>query len=70
MIPEPPPSRAQRAQRAKPAPERPAAAPAGLSAASIRRWLTPRVMRQQYIVTEVFDPPAALRDDDADRGRP
>ena len=38
-------------------------APAGIDAAQIRRWLTPQVMRQQFILTEVFDPPPALRED-------
>lgn len=37
-----------------------AAAPPGLDAATLARWLTPQVMRQQFILTEVFDPPPGL----------
>ena len=37
-------------------------APAAPTAASIRSWLTPQVLRSQYVVTEIFDPPAALRE--------
>jgi hypothetical protein len=34
----------------------------GLTARDIADWLRPEVMRQQYILTEVFDPPPALRE--------
>lgn len=30
-------------------------------AASIRKWLTPATLRQQYVLTEIFSPPVALR---------
>ena len=32
-----------------------------LDAAAIRRWMTPSVMKQQFILTELFDPPASAR---------
>lgn len=33
------------------------------NAATIRRWLTPQTLRQQYILTELFQPPLALREE-------
>jgi len=35
--------------------------PLSVSAASLRRWLRPEVMRNQFILTEIFQPPLALR---------
>ena len=37
------------------------AAPAA-NAASLARWLRPTTMRQQFILTEIFQPPLALRE--------
>ncbi len=34
----------------------------GVNAAAIRRWAKPNVLRQQFILTEIFQPPLALRD--------
>jgi hypothetical protein len=36
--------------------------PSSIGAADIRRWLTPDVLRGQYFVTEVFDPPPGALD--------
>jgi hypothetical protein len=33
----------------------------GVAAPVIKRWLTPQILRQQFILTEVFQPPLALR---------
>ena len=33
-------------------------------ATAIRQWLTPAVLRRQFMITEVFDPPPGLRDGD------
>ena len=41
---------------------RASAAPA-LDARTLARWLKPDVMRRQFILTEVFDPPPGLRRD-------
>jgi hypothetical protein len=38
------------------------ARPSSIGAADIRRWLTPEVLRGQYFVTEVFDPPPGALD--------
>lgn len=42
----------------------PAPAPAGqrASAPALSRWLNPATLRQQFILTEIFQPPLALRD--------
>lgn len=32
------------------------------SAASLRKWLTPKTLKKQYILTELLQPPLALRD--------
>lgn len=54
---------AQQAPPAAPPPVKPRAAAApSIDAATIARWMTPRTLRSQYILTEVFDPPAALRE--------
>jgi hypothetical protein len=37
---------------------------ATVSAASIRRWATPSRLQQQFILTEIFQPPLALRKQD------
>ncbi len=39
---------------------RPAAPGAG--APAIAKWLTPRTLRQQFILTEIFQPPLAMRE--------
>ncbi len=36
----------------------------GLNAAAIASWLKPATLRSQYIISEVFDPPPALREFD------
>lgn len=36
-------------------------APSGATAATLNKWLTPQTLRQQYILTELFSPPVALR---------
>jgi hypothetical protein len=44
-----------------------AAKPAGMvpaSAASLRKWLTPATLRQQFLLTEILQPPLALRSQD------
>ncbi|HEX3355924.1 MAG TPA: hypothetical protein VHS31_02990 [Tepidisphaeraceae bacterium] len=35
---------------------------AGVSAVTIHRWMTPATLKQQFILTEVFQPPLALRE--------
>jgi hypothetical protein len=35
---------------------------AGIDAATLRRWLRPQVLRNQFILSEIFQPPIALRD--------
>lgn len=35
----------------------------GADAAAIRRWLTPQTLRTQFILTEVLQPPVAIRPD-------
>ena len=35
------------------------------TAPAIKRWLQPSTLRQQFILTELFQPPLALRDDHA-----
>jgi hypothetical protein len=39
------------------------AAPISADATTIHRWLNPLVLRKQFILTEVLQPPLALRDD-------
>ena len=34
----------------------------GVAAPMIKRWLTPETLRQQFILTEIFQPPLALRE--------
>jgi Sec-independent protein translocase protein TatA len=34
----------------------------GVSAAAITMWLTPATLRQQFMLTEIFQPPIALRE--------
>lgn len=38
------------------------AAPTGTLAPAISRWLKPETLRQQFILTEIFQPPIALRE--------
>jgi hypothetical protein len=33
----------------------------GVAAPAIHKWLTPATLRQQFILTELFQPPLALR---------
>ena len=56
-----PPSRvvAPPIEAVKPATARPAAA----TAVSIKQWMTPNTLRQQFILTEILQPPKALRAD-------
>jgi hypothetical protein len=35
---------------------------AGIDAAVLRRWLRPQVLRNQFIFSEIFQPPLALRE--------
>ena len=45
---------------------RPQAAPGQrASATTVSRWLNPTTLRQQFILTEIFQPPLGLRDPDA-----
>jgi hypothetical protein len=48
------------AQVAPPAP-RPQVSHVAVDATVLRRWLTPGTLRTQFILTEVFQPPLALR---------
>jgi hypothetical protein len=50
-------------QQARPATAAPA--PASVNAATIRRWATPSVLQKQFILTEIFQPPLALRRPDS-----
>ncbi|HEX4794780.1 MAG TPA: hypothetical protein VH370_13355 [Humisphaera sp.] len=62
--PAPPPvARAAPPRPAPPPPPAPAAAPATRSA-GINRWLRPATLRRQFILTEIFQKPLALRSDD------
>jgi len=40
-----------------------ATTPGPATAAAIAKWMTPQTMRQQFILTEIFQPPKALRAD-------
>ncbi|HEV7299543.1 MAG TPA: hypothetical protein VGN72_09285 [Tepidisphaeraceae bacterium] len=40
-----------------------AARPAAATAASIQQWMKPSTLRQQFILTEILQPPKALRPD-------
>ena len=74
--PVPPPLPAARVPQPAPAPRKPAPAPAPepvatsaqatrrpAFASSINRWLQPNTLRKQFILTEIFQPPLALRDE-------
>jgi len=37
--------------------------PTGADAAALSRWLTPRTLRSQFILTEILQPPLALREE-------
>jgi hypothetical protein len=37
-------------------------APSGADAAALSRWLNPKTLRSQFILTEILQPPLALRD--------
>jgi hypothetical protein len=54
-------------QPAAPQQSRPTAtaAPASVNAATIRRWATPSILQKQFILTEIFQPPLALRRPDS-----
>lgn len=41
--------------------------PLGATAQTIAGWLKPATLRQQFILTEIFQPPVALRDSSWDR---
>ena len=41
----------------------PRPAPQTVAAPVIRRWLTPATLRQQFILTELFQPPLSMRED-------
>jgi hypothetical protein len=36
--------------------------PSGAGAPAIAKWLSPKTLRQQFILTEIFQPPLALRE--------
>jgi hypothetical protein len=55
VLPPPPPP------RAAPAMSPAAARPATVTAPVIRRWLQPATLRQQFILTELFQPPMSMR---------
>ena len=40
----------------------PAKRPPAVDAQAIRRWLTPATLRSQFILTEILQPPLALRE--------
>ena len=42
---------------------KPQAPTQAVTAPAISRWLKPGILRQQFILTEIFQPPLALRDD-------
>lgn len=44
----------------------PRAKPPSVDAAAIAKWMTPATLRQQFILTEIFQPPLALRPDPRD----
>jgi hypothetical protein len=57
-----PPLKPSQASRVKPIAETQTKKPsAALDAAAFRRWLTPATLRQQFLLTEIFQPPLALR---------
>src|SRR5262245_24526323 len=60
-----PPSVAQPIAVAAPAPTIIKPQPAIAPAMSIRRWLTPATLRQQFVLTEILQPPKALREPEA-----
>ena len=72
LAPPPLPGRQQPAEEVVLLTEAPAPAPAQVAsthakpvtvgAAAIRRWLRPSTLRQQFILTELFQPPLALRE--------
>ncbi len=79
-IPLPPPNPTRRQAKKPPAQPAPGLAstttdpsapisrsPARVDAATLHRWLTPSTLRQQFMLTEVLNPPMALRPDRADR---
>ena len=59
-----PPSSARATQAASPSNAAITAhRPASVNAAVINRWLTPSTLQKQFILTEIFQPPLALRGD-------
>jgi hypothetical protein len=59
--PPPVPSSAAPAKIASPAPPAPSM-PTRVDARALHRWLTPATLRRQFMLTEVLQPPIALRD--------
>ncbi len=60
--PPPAPTPVQQApptQSAAPSVKHPSVA---VDAAALRRWLKPKILRDQFILSEIFQPPMALRD--------
>jgi hypothetical protein len=55
----PPPAAPPSPRPAAAAPPRPSAA---VDAAALRRWLRPQTLRTQFILTEILQPPPALRE--------
>jgi hypothetical protein len=66
VVPDAPPTsaRAAAAQRAAPSSLAAARKPAvTVNATAIHSWLTPSVLQKQFILTEIFQPPLALREE-------
>jgi hypothetical protein len=64
VIPDAPPTSARAAQRASVSNTAVTAHnPSSVNATAIRRWLTPSTLQKQFILTEIFQPPLAMRGD-------
>jgi hypothetical protein len=58
-VPPPPPMKAVNAKQIAPASK---STKVPLTAAPIAKWLNPTTLQQQFILTEIFQPPLALRE--------
>ncbi|HSV15255.1 MAG TPA: hypothetical protein VLI90_13430 [Tepidisphaeraceae bacterium] len=65
VLPDAPPTSARAAQRAAPSNCAVTAHTGGssVSAVALRKWLTPAVLQKQFILTEILQPPLALREE-------
>lgn len=59
----PPPPPAERVVEASPITAAAKPVPPTVAAPTIRRWLTPATLRQQFILTELFQPPLSMREE-------